>query len=144
MIEAVGRKNIPTFFRTIDRCLWPGGSCVVQAITGEIFSRTSDRRFDQFGLWLRRYIFPDGYLPEPRDLAPPRAPSLRIVDQHAMTKDYDRTLMAWARNFNDGWRELGSQYDERFRRRWNFYLHGCAAAFRAGVIGVSQVAYSKS
>ena len=66
-----------------------------------------------------------------------------MEDWHRFTNDYDRTLLSWAARFNDCWDRLAAQYDELFRRRWNFYLHGCAAAFRARLVDVFQIVYSK-
>ena len=35
-------------------------------------------------------------------------------------------------------------YDEKFCRMWEFYLAGCEAAFRHGVLMVFQIQLSKS
>ena len=94
-------------------------------------------------LWILKYIFPDGYLPRQSELAGVGNTGLRIEDWQSFGQDYDRTLLAWASNFNNGWDGLRDQYDEAFRRRWNFYLYGCAAAFRAGLVNVCQIVYSK-
>ncbi len=143
MIEAVGRKNLRTFYRVVDRCLKVNGLFVLQAITGDTCSRTSDRRFDQYILWILKYIFPDGYLPCQSELSACTDTSLRIENWESFGQDYDRTLLAWADNFERGWDGLKNKYGEAFRRRWEFYLFGCAAAFRANHIGVCQIVYSK-
>ncbi|MDY7108832.1 MAG: cyclopropane fatty acyl phospholipid synthase [Planctomycetota bacterium] len=143
MIEAVGRRNLPTFFRVVDRSLKEGGLFVLQVIYGNTLTRTSDRRLDQFILWLLKCIFPDGYLPRSDELVPPRDTDLRIEDWQRYFDDYERTLLAWASRFNDGWDGIADQYDENFRRRWNFYLHGCAAAFRARLVDVGQIVYAR-
>ncbi|MDF1810415.1 MAG: cyclopropane fatty acyl phospholipid synthase [Phycisphaerales bacterium] len=143
MIEAVGRKNLPAYYRVVDRCLQDGGLFVLQVISGNTLTRNSDRRLDQFILWLVRYIFPDGYLPRTDELLPPRDTGLRIEDWHRYFDDYERTLLAWASQFNEHWEQIADQYDERFRRRWNFYLNGCAAIFRSQLIDVSQIVYTK-
>jgi cyclopropane-fatty-acyl-phospholipid synthase len=142
MIEAVGRRNIPVFYRVVDRCLKRDGRFVLQVISGDTLSRTSDPRMDQFVFWLLKHIFPDGYLPKQCELTA-AGTSLSIEDWRSFDHDYDRTLMAWAQRFNAGWGDLKHQYDETFRRRWNFYLHGCAAAFRARLIHLHQIVYSK-
>lgn len=143
MIEAVGRRNLPTFYRVVDRSLKEGGLFVLQAIFGNTLTRTSDRSLDQFILWLLKYIFPSGYLPRSDELIPPRDTDLRIEDWQRYCEDDERTLLAWASRFNDGWDRIAEQYDEHFRRRWNFYLHGCAAAFRARLVDVGQIIYAK-
>lgn len=143
MIEAVGRKNLPTYFQVINDCLVDGGRCALQVISGDTITRTSDRRLDQYILWLVKYIFPHGYLPRQDELVPPRRTQLNIADWHRFDDDYIRTLNAWSARFNENWPRISEQYDDRFRRRWNFYLTGCAAAFRAGLVNVGQVVYVK-
>ncbi len=143
MIEAVGRKNLPAYFKTIDSVLKNDGLAVVQVISGDTLSSTSDRGLDQYILWLVKYIFPDGYLPKQHELVPPRSTQLAIEDWHRFHDDYPKTLRAWSDRFNQNWRQLAAQYDDAFHRRWNFYLSGCAAAFRAGLVSVSQLTYRK-
>jgi len=143
MIEAVGRKNLPAYYRVVDRCLRDGGLFVLQVISGNTLTRNSDRRLDQFILWLVRYIFPDGYLPRVDELLPPRDTGLRVEDWHRYYDDYERTLLVWASQFNEHWEQIADQYDERFHRRWNFYLNGCAALFRSQLIDVNQIVYTK-
>ncbi len=143
MIEAVGRRNIPKFLGVVDRSLVQGGLFGLQVISGDMLSRTSNARMDQFVLWLLKYIFPDGYLPHDDELKKPSGTDLCVLDWHRFSQDYDRTLLAWAERFNEGWSSLSERYGERFRRQWNYYLNGCAAAFRAGHINVQQVVYAK-
>lgn len=143
MIEAVGPKNMPAFYQAVDRCLPGGGLFALQAITGTTLTRDSDRRLDQYILWLVRHIFPDGYLPRATQMVARHGTSLHVEDWHRFADDYDRTLLAWADNFNAGWPQLANKYGERFRRRWHFYLYGCAAAFRAQRVHVVQVVYAK-
>lgn len=143
MIEAVGRRNLPRWYRDIDRWLRPGGCFALQAIVGETISRTSDRRLDQYILWLVRHIFPDGCLPRVQELSA-RGTSMRIDSWERISGDYDRTLLAWYERFEQGWNTISDRYSERFRRCWQFYLLGCAAAFRSGLVDVNQIVYRKS
>lgn len=142
MIEAVGRRNLPRWYRDIDRWLLPGGCFALQAIVGDTISKTSDRRLDQYILWLVRHIFPDGCLPRVQDLSA-RGTSMRINSWERISGDYDRTLLAWYQRFEDGWHTISNRYSERFRRTWQFYLLGCAAAFRSGLVDVNQIVYRK-
>ena len=54
-----------------------------------------------------------------------------IDDWHNFGIHYDKTLMAWHANFEKAYPQLRAQYDERFYRRWRYYLLSCAGAFRA-------------
>jgi len=66
-----------------------------------------------------------------------------LEDVHNFGADYDRTLLAWERNFSDSWDRFADRYGERFRRMWRFYLLGCAGAFRARSIQLYQFLFSK-
>jgi cyclopropane-fatty-acyl-phospholipid synthase len=54
-----------------------------------------------------------------------------LEDWHSFGADYDRTLLAWHRNFEQHWPELAPRYGERFHRLWRYYLLFCAGTFRA-------------
>jgi cyclopropane-fatty-acyl-phospholipid synthase len=45
--------------------------------------------------------------------------------------------MHWYVNINNVWDEI-PQYDERFRRMWNYYLLASAAGFRSGDLQLLQ------
>lgn len=143
MIEAVGKSNIPDFYRVAERCLKDDGLFLVQVISAEMFNSKSDRRLDEFLLWIVKYIFPEGYLPNLRELTQQRGRSFVIEDFESFGPDYDHTLLAWAKNFNASWNSLSDTYDERFRRMWNFYLLSCAAVFRARLVNLYQIVYAK-
>jgi cyclopropane-fatty-acyl-phospholipid synthase len=54
-----------------------------------------------------------------------------IEDWHGFGSDYDRTLMAWWRNFDAAWPRLEDRYGPRFYRMWRYYLLSCAGFFRS-------------
>lgn len=57
---------------------------------------------------------------------------------------YATTLRHWRSRFNENFASLDSkQYDERFRRLWNFYLAGATAAFESLAYRVAQVLLEK-
>jgi cyclopropane-fatty-acyl-phospholipid synthase len=144
MIEAVGRRNLPKYFSLIRRVLKDEGYFLLQAISTDTCSFTSDKRVDQFLFWILKYIFPDGYLPKAEELVYPAKTGFLIEDLENLGPHYDPTLCAWARNFNDSWDDLKDSFDEEFRRCWKFYLYSCAALFRAGLVQLYQILYSKS
>jgi len=67
-----------------------------------------------------------------------------MEDWHNFGPYYDKTLMAWHHNFNANWDKLKGNYDERFRRMWNYYLLSCAGAFRARQLQLWQIVLSKN
>lgn len=143
MIEAVGRRNLTTFFETASRLLKKDGLFMLQAISAETLSRHSLTNLDQYILWIVKHIFPNGYLPKMPDLVNPCRSNLILEDMHGFGPDYDKTLMAWDANFRRSWPALSGKYNDRFYRMWRFYLCGCAALFRARMVQVYQVLYRK-
>lgn len=143
MIEAVGRKNIPTFFAMVERCLVENGLFALQVISAETFSLRSQPALDQFILWLRRRIFPNGYIPSLPQLMDPARGKMVLEDLHNFSADYAKTLRAWDVNFQAAWPELKDKYGEAFRRMWLYYLNGCEALFDARMVQLYQIVYSK-
>ena len=66
-----------------------------------------------------------------------------MEDWHNFSADYDKTLVAWYKNFEQHWPELKGKYSERFYRMWRYYLLSCAGGFRARNIQLWQVVLSK-
>ena len=67
-----------------------------------------------------------------------------MEDWHNFGADYDKTLMAWFKNFDASWSKLKDAYDERFYRMWKYYLLSCAGAFRAREMQLWQIVLSKN
>jgi cyclopropane-fatty-acyl-phospholipid synthase len=143
MIEAVGRKNLPTYFGMVERCLKPNGLFGLQVISAETFTRYSVAALDQYILWLRKRIFPNGYLPTLPQLIAPARGTMVLEDLHNFSADYAKTLNAWAENFELAWPTLKEKYGEPFRNMWLYYLSGCEALFQARMVQLYQIVYSK-
>jgi cyclopropane-fatty-acyl-phospholipid synthase len=135
MIEAVGERWWPTYFRRIGELLAPGGRCVIQAITIDdaLFARY--RRGSDF---IQRYVFPGGMLPSPAIVErQARAAGLEPAGDFAFGRDYARTLAHWHQTFMERRSEVREQgFPERFLRMWRFYLAYCEAGFAVGDIDV--------
>jgi cyclopropane-fatty-acyl-phospholipid synthase len=63
MIEAVGYEYWPTYFRTLDAVLAPGGAVAIQAITMPHDRMLATRNTYT---WVHKYIFPGGFPPVDR------------------------------------------------------------------------------
>ena len=96
------------------------------------------------GPWLRKYIFPGGYVPALSEVLPviERA-RLYVTDIEVLRLHYAETLKAWRSRFQANRARIAEVYDERFCRMWEFYLAGCEANFRFGGIAVFQIQLSK-
>jgi cyclopropane-fatty-acyl-phospholipid synthase len=136
MFEHVGSKNYRAYMYRTHDCLEDGGIAMLQTIA----ANTSQAALNP---WIEKYIFPRGKLPSLKEIAAATEGLFVIEDCHNFGADYDRTLMAWHRNFNAAWDRLRERYGERFRRMWNFYLLSCAGSFRARDIQLWQIVISK-
>jgi len=132
MFEHVGPKNYVHFIDMVKRCLKPKGIFLLHTIG----SNATKANFDP---WLEKYIFPNAILPSVRLIAKAVEDIFVVEDLHNLGPDYDRTLMAWYKNFTRAWPRLKHRYNERFRRMWDYYLLSCAGAFRARVMQVWQI-----
>jgi cyclopropane-fatty-acyl-phospholipid synthase len=138
MLEAVGEEYWPTYFRTLDSRLAPGGRVALQTILMSHDRYLATRR--SYG-WIQKHIFPGGLIPSLRAIERASAPtSLRVTSVRTFGTDYAETLRRWRCAFLAAWpqvRELG--FDEEFRRKWEFYLAYCQAGFAAGYLDVAQL-----
>ena len=128
MIEAVGERWWPAYFRAVRDALVPGGRACIQAIT------IAEARFERYRTqsdFIQQYIFPGGMLATPsRLVAAAAAAGLEHAGTATFGADYAETLKRWLDAFDgqaDAVRALG--FDERFLRCWRFYLAYCAAGF---------------
>ncbi len=142
MIEAVGEKFWPAYFRQLRDCLVAGGIAGIQAITiQDRFFQTYRHEVD----FIRRYVFPGGMLPAPSILkALGQRFDFSLIGERVFGRDYARTLDQWRRRFRAAWPTLVPLgFDERFRRTWEYYLAYCEAGFLSGNIDVRQMVFAK-
>jgi cyclopropane-fatty-acyl-phospholipid synthase len=138
MIEAVGYRFWPSYFRALDRLVLPGGRVAIQAITMPHDRMEATRNTHT---WIQKYIFPGGLLPSTEAIigTTERHTRLRTVDVYSLQTDYAETLRLWRQQFlqrRDAVAELG--FDEVFLRMWELYLAYSEAGFRSGYLDVYQ------
>jgi cyclopropane-fatty-acyl-phospholipid synthase len=137
MIEHVGYKNYRTYMEVVNRCLKDDGLFLLHTIGGNKSAKTTDP-------WLNKYIFPNSMLPSIRQIGKSTEGLFVMEDWHNFSADYDKTLIAWYKNFENNWDKIKSNYDERFFRLWKYYLLSCAGAFRARKNQLWQIVLSKA
>jgi len=135
MFEHVGVKNYRKYLSVAKSCLKPGGLFLLHTIGWLNTGTGSDP-------WLNKYIFPNGSLPSLKQITGASEGLFVVEDVHNFGADYDKTLMAWHKNFNAAWSKFKDKYDNRFFRMWNYYLLSCAGAFRAREIQLWQIILS--
>lgn len=137
MLEAVGERYWPTYFRTLRDRLAPGGRAMIQVITIDDGLFPAYRRQPDF---IRQHVFPGGMLPGPRRLGQLAAGAgLALNEDHAFGDDYALTLARWRAAYEQALPQVRAQgFDERFIRLWRYYLALCEGGFRARNIDVRQ------
>lgn len=138
MIEAVGERYWPAYFRTLARRLREGGRAVVQAITVSdayfpIYRKGSD--------YIRHHTFPGGMLLSNGVIAAEaRRAGLAVADSFAFGAHYARTCRTWAARLAAAAPRIRAMgHTDAFLRSWQFYLEICAASFATGQTDVVQV-----
>jgi cyclopropane-fatty-acyl-phospholipid synthase len=142
MIEAVGHRYLPLYFRRCASLLKDDGLMLLQAIT------IRDQRYEQAQRsvdFIQRHIFPGGALPSLSVMlqTASRHTALNLVHMEDFGLDYARTLQHWRDNLRQSRSalvELG--YDDTFQRLWEFYLCYCQGGFEERAIGVAQLLWA--
>lgn len=136
MFEHVGYKNYRAFMKVVYNALEDDGLFLLHTIGGN----RSVRRGEP---WLDKYIFPNGMIPSIAQISKSIEGLFVMEDWHNFGADYDKTLMAWHKNFENNWDRIKSNYNEKFYRMWKYYLLSCAGSFRARKNQLWQIVLSK-
>jgi len=133
MFEHVGVNHYGTFFRKIAEILNENGVALLHAI-GRV------GRPSTTSAWIKKYIFPGGYIPSLSEVLPAIERSgLVVTDIEILRLHYAETLKAWRERFLARREEVAALYDERFCRMWEFYLAASEMAFRHQGMMVFQI-----
>lgn len=136
MFEHVGAKNYRTFMKVIALHLKDDGVFLLHTIGGNFSEIATDP-------WTDKYIFPNGSVPTVEQIGGAIKDSFVVEDWHNFGVDYDKTLMAWQKNFDNHWEKLQKKYSTRFYRMWNYFLLSFAGAFRARSNQLWQIVLTK-
>jgi cyclopropane-fatty-acyl-phospholipid synthase len=138
MFEHVGRPQYRGYFRRIAELLRPEGTALLHTIGRHSPPGSTNP-------WIRRYIFPGGYIPAASELLAAVEPSgLRLNDLEVWRQHYAETLAEWHRRFQAARASLPAAMDERFCRMWAFYLQASEASFRSGELVVFQLQLTRA
>lgn len=140
MFEHVGPKNYRTYFQKAHDVLKPGGLFLLHTF-GTI--HPSPTLATPETDWFDKHIFPGFVCPSFGQIAAASDGLFTLLDVQELGAYYDPTLTAWHRNFVNGWPEIQHLYDDRFYRKWCYYLRFSAAAFRSGNYRLWQTVFGK-
>ncbi len=143
MLEAVGHRYLPVFFGKCNDLLKENGSLALQVITSH------DKRYAEFRKevdFIQKHIFPGSQTPSLSAIhaAVNKASDFGLYDMKDIGLHYAKTLRIWFEAFNaktTDVKKLGM--DDRFIRKWNYYLQYCEAMFRQRHISVVQLIYTR-
>ena len=138
MFEHLGKLCYQAFFEHIERLLSPGGIMLLHSIGRQGVPQTTFP-------WLRKYIFPGGYIPSLTDvLLEIEKTSLWVTDLEILRLHYAYTLQHWRQRFVKNREQIRDLYDERFCRMWECYLTIAEILFLYGQGMVFQLQLSNN
>jgi len=124
MFEHVGRPYYRAFFEKCRSLLTDDGIMLLHSIA----------RADGPGgtiPWMRKYIFPGGYVPALSEVAPAiEQAGLWITDIEVWRLHYAKTLEHWYARTKANAGKITALYDARFLKMWLFYLAASCCTFR--------------
>jgi cyclopropane-fatty-acyl-phospholipid synthase len=137
MFEHVGLNRYDEYFATAHRQLKDDGVMLLHAIGRNSVPGATNP-------WIRKYIFPGGYIPSLSEVLPAvERAGLFVTDIEILRLHYAETLRAWRERFMARRDEAAKLYDERFCRMWEFYLAGSETSFRVDGNMVFQLQLAK-
>ncbi len=137
MFEHVGKPFYSAYFKKIYDLLDKDGVAVVHTI-GNIRSPKLTPAF------IRKYIFPGGYIPCLSEIMPAVEKSgLIISDIEVLRLHYAKTLSNWYKNFKLAKDDVLKIYDEKFIRMWEAYLNLSELSFIKGDNVIFQLVLTK-
>lgn len=137
MFEHVGAGHYDEYFAKVAELLHDDGVALIHTI-GSVGEPTAPQP------WIRKYIFPGGYVPSLSEITPAVEKSgLVITDVEVLRLHYAETLKAWRERFLANLPKVEKLYDQRFCRMWEFYLAASEAGFRHNGLVVFQIQLAK-
>ena len=135
MLEHVGLDHYRDFGDIIHRSIGDTGRGLLHFIGRNypgVFSR-----------WIRKHIFPGGFVPSLRQSLNVLEPkNFSVTDVENLRMHYAKTLEHWLGRFEKSRQQVMGMYDSRFVRAWRLYLAGSLAAFRAGHLQLFQILFT--
>lgn len=124
MFEHVGITHFKEYFETVRNLLTEDGVALIHTIGRSEIPRATNP-------WIRKYIFPGGYVPALSEVMH-NIEQTRLIttDVEILRLHYAETLKHWRARFEKRRDEAKEIYDERFCRMWEYYLAASECSFR--------------
>lgn len=135
MYEHVGIHRLRPYFAALAARLAPGGLILNQGI-----ARPQTARDDLETVFLRRYVFPGGELPNLSTvIAAAEDSGLEVIEVVNLRAHYARTCAAWVARLEANREACVAFVGERTYRIWRLYLAASAVNFEQGQIELYQL-----
>ncbi len=138
MFEHLGQEHLHRYFETARALLMPGGLSLLHTLTKQTEAPTN--------AWIRKYIFPGGYIPALREIVNLLPESdLRLTQTESLRRHYVKTLEIWHERFfrPEALEKIHALFDEQFARMWSLYLRMSAAYLRSGGLDLHQIVFTR-
>lgn len=149
MFEHVGRKRLPSYFRSVFALLEPGGLFLNHGIVEapEIDSAPSSlasRVLWHKGDFIGRLVFPRGELVRlDEEIAHGEGSGFKTRDVESLREHYVLTLRKWMQRLEANEAEAIRLVGRETYRTWRLYLAASAQGFESGRLSLAQVLFAK-
>ncbi|MBO0883162.1 MAG: class I SAM-dependent methyltransferase, partial [Mycobacterium sp.] len=135
LLEHVGVRNYSSYFTFLRSKLRDGGRLLNHCITRPVNGAPAGA-----GLFIDRYVFPDGELTgSGRIITEAQDAGLEVVHEENLRPHYARTLQAWCTNLRTHWDECVREVGVETARVWGLYMAGSRIGFEKNAIQLHQV-----
>ncbi len=136
MVEHVGRDNYSDYFKSVLRCLKPGGLFLNHGMTSHIDDKPDSLSYR----FTQRYVSEDVELPLVSTyLMESEKAGWEVVDVDNWRPHYAKTFAAWAKLLETNMERGAELLGDRMANLWLLYLVGMSVAFDRYDIGVQQM-----
>jgi cyclopropane-fatty-acyl-phospholipid synthase len=133
LFEHVGVARYDEYFQSVRRLLKDDGVMLLHSIGRNSVPGATNA-------WIRKRIFPGGYIPSLSEVLPAiERAGLYVTDIEILRLHYAETLSAWRERFMARRDEAAKIAGEEFCRMWEFYLAGSETSFRVDGHMVFQI-----
>ncbi len=134
LTEHIGIKNYASYFAFLRDKLVPGGRLLNHCIT------RPDNSVTDTGLFIDRYVFPDGELTgSGRIITEMQNLGLEVRHEENLREHYALTLKGWSQNLADHWDECVAEVGIGTAKVWGLYMAGSRMSFERNEIQLHQV-----
>jgi len=135
LTEHIGAANLPSYFTFLHSKLRPHGRLLNHCIT-----RPTTTERHRAGLFIDRYIFPDGELEGVGEIVSAMQNNgFEVRHEENLREHYAMTLAGWSANLDANWEAAVTEVGRGKARAWALYLTGSRLGFERRTIELHQV-----